>query len=307
MASKSLIMKLAKLVIAAAWADGQLKASEINVLKDLIYSWGEIEEDDWTQLEAYMDNPVREGERDRLLADVMDSIATGSDKRLVIDAVTRTVEADGEVSAEEKEALRQLREAVESRGTGVASLLRGLLGSSNRRRNEQAGSATREERLDDFVRNRIYFQLVSELEHENLRIDLPEHDLRKLCLAAGMMATVAWVDRDLDAEERKALAEALAMDWGLAAEAADLVCRIALERTKKGLDFFRLTRSYFEATTRQERCDLLVSLFRMANAAGKTSFEEIEEIRRLARSLKLSHEEFIQAKLTIAKDDRHGM
>ena len=134
MASKDLIMNLAKLLVAMAWVDGRLQASEINTLKDLIYSWGEIEEDDWTELDAYMDCPVGDAEREQLQAQVVDSIRTGSDKNLVIEAVRDVVSSDGVVTAEEAAVLESAHEAVNSTNTGLGTLLGTLMGRRVRRR-----------------------------------------------------------------------------------------------------------------------------------------------------------------------------
>jgi hypothetical protein len=35
-----------------------------------------------------------------------------------------------------------------------------------------------------------------------------------------------------------------------------------------------------------------------------TSYDEVEEIRRISESLKLPHKDFIEAKLTIPREDR---
>jgi hypothetical protein len=45
----------------------------------------------------------------------------------------------------------------------------------------------------------------------------------------------------------------------------------------------------------------------VANAADQTSFDEIEEIRELAKGLELSHQDFIDAKLTVPREDRGGL
>ena len=42
MLNKEFVMDLAKLVVAAAWADGQLQNEEINSLKDLLFNLDEV-------------------------------------------------------------------------------------------------------------------------------------------------------------------------------------------------------------------------------------------------------------------------
>ena len=307
MASKNLIMNLAKLIIATAWVDGQVKASEVNVLKSLIHSWGDISEEEWTTLDAYIDAPVHEAERERLLAGLVDSIASAADKRLVVDTLTRLVEADGEVTPEEEKTLDQIRQAVESKGTGLGAFLSSLVGSAMKRQSDGAGSVRREERLDDFVHNSIYFQLVSEMEAQQIRIDLPEGEVRKLCLCAGLLAKVAQFDSGIEEEEGQAICQVLEERWSLSRQAAQLVCQVSLDRLNRDLDYFHLARTLFQVTTYEERRWLLFDMFRVANAADKTSFEEIEGIRQLSRSLKLHHQDFIEAKLSISKQDRSGL
>lgn len=70
------------------------------------------------------------------------------------------------------------------------------------------------------------------------------------------------------------------------------------------LDGYRLSREFYEATTREARLGFLEALFHVAAADGEASHEEIEDIRRIARTLKLTHSEFIDAKLTLPRDKR---
>jgi len=50
-----------------------------------------------------------------------------------------------------------------------------------------------------------------------------------------------------------------------------------------------------------ERKRSIESLFALSKAEGKMSNEEIEEIRKIAYGLNLSHREFINAKLKILR------
>ena len=56
MADKQFIMDLAKLVIAAAWADGELTNEEVNALKDLLFMLPDLSGEEWLGLELYMDS-----------------------------------------------------------------------------------------------------------------------------------------------------------------------------------------------------------------------------------------------------------
>lgn len=301
MADEKLVVDVAKLLIAAAWADGQLQNEEINCLKDLIFSLGDLSADQWVRLEIYMDSPVTSKERQALLEKVLAGIKSDADKEFVIETVKRLFEADGVFDEKEASVLEELTEAVSEVSTDIVSKLAKTLKSAMGRRSEAYKSAAqREERIEDFIKNTIYYQLASE---GGLQVGLTDEKIRQLCLAAGLLARVANVDEDISEAERQAIKSVLSRSWGLSDQEADIVTGISCHRTLKGLDYFRLARGFFECTSIEQRRSFLVCLFKVANASDKVSNEEIEQIRRIADSLKLSHRDFIAAKLTISDED----
>lgn len=308
MAEKQFVLDLAKLVIAVAWADGTLVSEELNAIKDLLFRIPDLTGEDWQQLEIYMDSPVTPEEREGLLKRVVSSIRWTEEKQLVINTVTRLVEADGALTPAEAIALAQVKRDVEEASTGLlAHLTQTVHGAMGKRRSKIAAGPSREERLDDFIKNRVYYHLVTELEKRGQPINLADAQIRKLCLAAGLMAHVAWVDREVAPEEKRTMAQALKERWNLSDIEAQLVTEIGCSQAVKGLDLVRLTWNFFDQTTRQERNDFVRVLFQVANAAQKTSSEEIKMIEFIAKGLKLAHQEFIEAKLTIPRADRGGL
>ena len=109
MTNVSFVMDLAKLLIAAAWVDGELSNEEINALKDLLFTIPDISGEEWKQLEIYMDSPVTSEEREDLLARVLMGITSNKDKTLVVDTLTRLFQADGEISDEESALLQDIK------------------------------------------------------------------------------------------------------------------------------------------------------------------------------------------------------
>jgi hypothetical protein len=93
----------------------------------------------------------------------------------------------------------------------------------------------------------------------------------------------------------------------LSDEHAQLVVDVSHHRVFRGLDGVRLVKGFNKYTTLSERRDFLRCLFAVANAAHQTSFEEIEEIRSIAKGMELSHQDFIDAKLAIPREDRKGL
>ncbi len=308
MPEKQFVLDLAKLVIAVAWADGKLVKEEINAVKDLLFVIPDLTGEDWHQLEVYMDSPVSPEERDVLVKRVVRAIRWAEEKQLVIDTVTRLVEADGELTPAEGKALAQVKQDVEGASSGLlAHLTQTVRSALGKRRSRVGAGPSREDRLDDFIKNRVYYHLVTDFEKRGQRVNLADAQIRKLCLAAGLMAHVACVDRKVSPEEQRAMTQALKERGGLADIEAHLVTEIGCSQAVKGLDVVRLARNLFDRTTRQERNGFVRALFQVANAAQKTSSEEIKMIQFIAKSLKLTHREFIEAKLTIPRVDRGGM
>lgn len=305
MSEKIFIMDLAKLLIAAAWVDGKLSNEEINALKDLLFAIPEISGEEWKRLEIYMDSPVTPEDREKLLSRVLNGATSRDDKALVIDTLTELFQADGKISADEQHVLQEIKEALEKTRTGIFAKMSRMIKTSIKRRDESSTAAThRESRIDDFIMNTVYYQLESELRRKGIEIHLSEQQVRKLCYSAGLLARIAAVDSGISKNERNTMVRVLSEDWALSDPEAELVTEISCHRVLKGLDPYRTARGFFDCTTHEERQAFLKTLFKIANASDMTSFEEVEEIRRISASLKLSHQDFIEAKLTIPRKDR---
>ena len=291
----SLEFKLAKLLIAAAWADGDIQEEEINVLKDLIFNLSGITGEDWQLLELYMDSPVSEDETMHLLKDVMDMVSASSDKLLISNALRELIEADGKVSQEEKEFINKVEEAMASVRTDPISMIGGFLKKNLVFKEQEVPK--REKHFQDYVKNTVYYQLC----HDGLRnkFTIDDSFLRKLSLKAGFLAKVCYQDGEPDNEEIKTAQDVLKELENISDEEASILINAGLKRVAKGLDYRHTCRNYFEITEYEERCDFIKLLFRVASASNGSCHEEIEIIRDIATHLKIPRSKFIEAKLTV--------
>ena len=260
------------------------------------------------ELELYMVSPVTEEERQRLLNRVLQRITSQTDKDLAKDALRKLVLSGSQGADPQIEVVKRLQEDIEQRSTGFLEHLgRPLRRILNLRGQKYSEEHDRESRLEDFIKNTIYFQVTMELRDRGITFDLPDSDIRKLCLTAGLMARVAGIDHTISKEETAIMTGVLQKNWKLTEEQAQLVVEISHHRIFRGLDGVRLVKRFNDFTTRTERKDFLGCLFAVANAADQTSFDEIEEIREIAKGLELSHQDFIEAKLAISREDRRGL
>ena len=314
MATRDFILDLGKLMIGIAWIDGRLEQEEVNALKELLFLLPDISGEDWMQLELYMTHVVSDAERQDLLDRVLSGIRSSRDKQLVLETLEKLVADDGSDRAvgdaprgvPESAFLERIRQDIEGHSTGLLGHLTAPFRQALKRKAGQYQGA-REDRIEDFIKNTIYFQLTSELQHQGRTLSIPETEARKICLAAGLMAHVAWVDNEVCHREREAMSLGLQQLWNVPEDEARLITEMSHSRIMHGLDLVRLTRGFCHYTTIEERKAFLRCLFAIANAAEDTSHAEIEAIRQIATSFELPHQEFIKAKLTIPRQDRAGL
>ena len=305
MSDANFILTLGKVIIAAAWADGEVAHEEINCLKDLLFRLPGLTGREWAMLDMYIESPVGAAERERLVEQLQNELRSSRDKSLALQSLDDMVAADGIVSEEEQAIIEEIKSQIEKANVSVLGQLGRVVKDSIQRREAALIDApNREEHFEDFIKNKVYYGVQRRLELGEGSLDIPEDRLRKLSLAGGLMARVAHVDLVVTDEEFETIANSLKRGWGISEDEARFVTEVAVSEVGPDMDYYRLTREFFTSTTEEERSQFLNIMFSVANADRFVSSKEIEEIRTIANSLRLSHKQFIDAKLTIPKDQR---
>ena len=298
MSNPNLMMALAKVIITAAWADGDVTYEEINCLKDLFFRMPDMAAKDWAKLDIYINSPVDEAERARLLDELKVALRTPADKALAVAKLEEIIQADGVVSDEESALVDEIKAAIQEVNVSIFGKLGRLMRQPVQRRSQALENApNRDVYLEDFIKNRVFYNVRQRLAMGEAALDIPEPEVRKLSLAGGLMARVAFVDREVTEGEIDAIIQALQTRWKISRQAATLVAEVAVAEIVKKLDYYRLSREFFECTTEDERVRFLDVLFAVAEGDGQVSYEETEEIRTISKILKLTHKQFIDAKL----------
>lgn len=305
MSDANFILTLGKVIIAAAWADGEVAHEELNCLKDLLFRLPGLTGREWAMLDMYIESPVGAAERKRLVEQLQNELRSSRDKSLALQNLDDMVAADGIVSEEEKAIIEEIKSQIETANVSVFGQLGRVVKDSIQRREAALSDApNREEHLEDFIKNKVYYGVQRRLELGEVSLDIPEDRLRKLSMVGGLMARVAHVDLVVTNEEFEAIVNSLKNEWGISQDEATFVTEVAVSEVGPDMDYYRLTREFFTSTTEEERSKFLNVLFSVANADGFVSSKEIEEVRTIANSLRLTHKQFIDAKLTIPKDQR---
>ncbi|WP_238613329.1 TerB family tellurite resistance protein [Candidatus Oscillochloris fontis] len=300
MPKNPLAMALAKVIIAAAWADGHLARDEVNSLKNILAELGQtggsgemaLTVNEWAELEIYLHSPVGGEERARLVEDLGAALRGPGDRALVLAALDQMLRADRVITREEREAAAEIRSALEHVNLGMFAQLGRLLRGSIRSK-----APNRELYLEEFLHNRIYYavrQRIGKAPEEDLGI--PADEAHILALAGGLLARVAQLDNTVTDAEHTRIVEALQQGWGVSYERAALVAEVALAESVADLDYYQLTKEFADTAPVDERIRFLDALFAVAMADGNLSRELSDEISRITASINLTHDHFVAAK-----------
>jgi uncharacterized tellurite resistance protein B-like protein len=295
---QAVVLTLAKLLVAAAWADGVLSNDEINSMKrDLLTRIPDLSTQQWASVAIYMESPVDAAERTRLIQQLRSLISTPLGKQLVFDALDGLLSADGNVTDDERRVVDEVRSALESGNSASLGKVSRLFRGRSAPAPAVAVGPNREVFLDDYIQNRVYYVIRRRIDQAGVAPKLSDAEIRKLSLAGGMMAAVAHTNPQVTADEQAAIKATLQQNWRLNDEQAAFLIEVALSQQPADLDSFRLADGFAGVSDYDERGQLVDALFAVAAADGAVNNDEIETIRGLANAMVLTHERFIEAKL----------
>lgn len=295
---QAVILTLAKVLVATAWADGELSNDEVNSMKrDLLTRIPNLSTQQWASVAIYLDSPVDEAERTRLVQQLRSQITTPLGKQLVYDALDSLVASDGQVSAEESRIVGEIKAAIASGNSASLGKVSRLFKGRSAAQPPPLAGPNREVYLDDFVRNRVYYVIRRRLEQGGIVPKLSDAEIRKLSLAGGMMAVVARTNPQVTEVEQATMLSTLEQYWQLTEDQAAFLVDVATAQLPADLDSFRLADEFAAVSDFDERGQLVDALFAIAAADGAINNDEIEAIRVIANSMVLTHERFIEAKL----------
>jgi uncharacterized tellurite resistance protein B-like protein len=305
MPGSPLAMALSKVVIAAAWADGQLATEEVNSLKNLLAELGQtggyseltLTMQDWAELDIYLYSPVGPEERARLVNELAAVMRGPEDRAIALAALERLMAADRVHTEEERKVAAEVRAALTRADPGPLAGLGAMLRRSLGMRGRVADGPNREQYIEEFLHNRVYYAVRVRLgKSPEEGLGIPAAEARKLALAGGIMATIARVNDRVDESEREKIVSALEQGWGLDRPRAELVAEAAITESASELDTYTLTYEFAQSASVEERVRFLDALFAVAAADGEISSEESAEISRITSSIRLESRHFAEAK-----------
>lgn len=291
-----------RVLIAAAWADGEITCEEMNNLKAYFREL-DLDSSELAALQPYLSDPIEDGEARTIIADFLEK-ARGQERETLIAAVRDLVLADGELGSGEKEFLDMLEHARDQTTTAsvfVAHLKR-IWG---KRASTSDDQFRRSDLVDEFVRNRVLYQVKRRLMHASGVVELDadtEKELRYVCTLGALLGHVAAADRVFDADERAAIAEILDDVSALQPRDIDIILEIVESEVFSDVGYFSFVRELNDVADAKDKRLILRMLFDVAAADGEISHEEQEEIRKISKALHIDHRTFIEAKQAAAPE-----
>lgn len=111
-----------------------------------------------------------------------------------------------------------------------------------------------------------------------------------------LLCEVMRADHEFDESEEKALFELIQTQFNLTTEETDDIIKLAIDESEHANDLYRFTQIINQTFEVSEKQELMVMLWKLANADGEIAAVESHIIRKIADLLHLRHHEYIATK-----------
>lgn len=150
---------------------------------------------------------------------------------------------------------------------------------------------------DEKVLSKLHYDL------EDFLGEQEEHEHIKTSCYAGLLARLAKVDFKVSESEHDFMIMALMKFSKVDQKSATAIVEVALKNIDElgGLENHLYVHPLRDLMTKEEKFNLLTSLFALAASDGVVENNESEEIRLVCKGLDLSHEHFIASRATVVQ------
>lgn len=239
---------LLKILIAAAWADGELSAPEQETIRRIERDLG-LPEPQRAQLDSLLREPIGLEEAERMAGDLLPRL-TREDREDWLRLIEQVVRSDERVDPAERRLLERMETAIRDADAGPS-----LLG-----------------RIRGFFRS-------------ERRADAGSERLERATLFGALLHRVAFADGDLSPEEAARLRTLLTGSFGFDDEESGRILQAIESKAAVDLDRQRLCAAFNRIADMEGRTRLLGCLFIVAEADGEIAEAELREMRLIANYL----------------------
>lgn len=278
-----------KVLASLAWADGELTHAELNQLKAL-YRKFNLRQSEIDQIKPYLRAPIPKKEEEALSRKLIAELNSAKERAEIRSALVSLVDADKKMHPAEKAFLKEFDQILENdnftkRSFGkVRNIFSQVLFKPARERNPE---------MVQYFKARIQKQF--ELKSIDPDVEWSDNQY-EACLLGALMNCVAFADEDFSEKETDVLADFFHNRFGFDLKTAYWICEISKKEQLEDFDFYEVVNEVNRVCSHNERLEFMQCLFKMGAADGLIGYEEVEEIRRVTKALKISHNDFINCK-----------
>ena len=291
--SKFKKMTFLKVLTTIAWADGEVSQSEFNILKSFFRKF-DLEKHEVDELKPYLLSPVSKKEKDELYRQMIEDLSSPQEKKEIMDALESMVGAHKRLKNDERELVNQFSDWLEN-----TSFTKRSLGRVRNFFQKTIFKQVRDPNSDmqKYFKRRVLKKIELKSTHSKIPTNLSDERLYFICLIGTLMATIAHVDDHFDPAEKKALKRCLTDQFSLKGNELTLLFEVVEEQARQGFDFYEVATELIRVASYNDRIHLMECLFEVSIADGTMAHEEMVEIRRITKALRIPHKTFIEHKV----------
>jgi len=278
---------LGKLLIAAAWSDGEVNQAELNCLKSLILQMPNITFEDWRKLKIYLAYPITATEQDSIVSDFVSKVYNGMHKKEALRAIIEIIEADGQVTIEEEKFTTQIETAISKGGPSLLRTIKFFLFKSSILAERGWTKTGRDRMIHEFFDNPIYFVFRKAILIEQLEIHYSKPYLQKVCLFAGILCWLAQMDDAICLVEEDKILDILTKRCELETKLAQCILKVTARVNISEMQLSELVGTLKDSSSKEECEGFFRDVMSMALIDGKLSVTELECVRTVALYLEI--------------------
>jgi len=281
---RALHLSTGKMLIAAAWVDGELQEEELTCLKTLILRMPGINFEDWRKLKIYMAYPLSVTEQEAVVLELTDKIYVKSHKTMVFRNLFKVLQSDGNLNIKEKTFVDNLSEALSQNANSFLQklkyyLLKNQIESQDAWKKSKIG---RDKLLHDFFSNPAYFLFRKSLIQQDLYVPHSKPQLQKICLFASILSWFASEDGKISLDEENFILETLTKSCGIEPKIADCIFSVAKAVDISEIELRELCITLSDQTEVSEREKLFTMLTKLVLLDRTLTSRECECLRTVA-------------------------
>lgn len=281
---RALDVSLGKLLITAAWVDGEVNDHEKACFRNLILKMPNICMDDWRKLKIYLAYPQSTQEQEYIVKEFCEKIFIEGHAELAWQKLFQVLKADGNINDAENDFVKFLQNDLDANVQGFLRALKFyLFRSSIENQNAwNAKSISRDKFIHEFFENPLYFLFRKALVHEDFTIPHSKPELQKVCLFASILSWIANEDGRISLDEEEMIFRILTETCGISQNIAECILKVAGLIDISDLEVEDLTQNLADSTQVGEREQFFLAISKLILLDRVISVRELECLRSIA-------------------------